>query len=458
MIDTGVTDNDIDDNVDNKALHGPIVPTFFFYFIPSALGLLAMSTASVVDGVFVGNHVGSTALAAINILIPFLSFMFGFGMMVGVGGSVSVGKYIGEGRFDKASAMFSQNLLVNLGIALAVVLLGLLFEKQLFRAFGANDELFSLMSSYFRVLLPFLPFHLLAFALYLFVRLDGYPRLASASIVIGAIVNVVLDWLFIVELDFGISGAAWATGISQCLPFLILLSYFFFKKRTLHFRTADYDWGEMLRSSFNGISEFINEVSGGVIMFALNWLMMLSVGVNGVAALSVILYLLYVGLMIFFSIAGTCQVFVSQNFGARKMQRIKQFTTVCNWAAVFVSAVCILLLIAIPDVLIGLFLDGNESQEVALLAAEYIQILWAIFLFMGFNTIVTSYLTALHLPVQSGIIALSRSLILPVGFALGIFLALPEVSFLWSLPLAEFLTFFLATIFFLRHRPWLQAV
>ena len=200
---------------ENQALDGAIVPTFFKYLIPSLVGLVAMTSAALVDGIFIGNYVGVTALAAVNLILPIMTLLFGVAIMVSIGGSVRGGKYLGEGNKAAASAIFSKTLLF-VGIYGAVVIgLGLVFEAELFSGLGATEELFPVMAEYYRIMMPLLFPQLITIALYFFVRLDGFPNLAAAALVIGSALNVVLDYLFIAEYGWGLTGAAVATPRSR---------------------------------------------------------------------------------------------------------------------------------------------------------------------------------------------------------------------------------------------------
>lgn len=438
---------------DSDALHGAIVPTFFKYLIPSLLGLFAMTSASLVDGIFIGNYEGVTALAAVNLIIPIMTLLFGIGMMLSIGGSVRAGKYLGEGKVAAASAIFSKTLLSITVYGVAVIILGLALEEQMFAGLGATPELFSPMSEYYRVIMPFLFVQLLALVLYFFIRLDGMPNLAAAALAIGAIVNIVLDYLFIAAFGWGLAGAAFATGLSMVVPALIMLIYFFRPARRLRFSFRQDHWREVFYAAYNGVSELINTVSGAMVAFILNWMLIERAGVNGVAAITVVNYLLVLGFMMFFAISDTIQVMISQNFGAAKDDRIRGFlqTACCVIAVSSVGFIAVLMTTSEP--LIYLFVDEQNSTEMVGLATELVSYVWPLFLFAGFNILISGYLTALHLPFQSGLVAASHSLIFPAGFLLLFYYLVSDHRFVAALPTAEGFTFILALIIFLRHRP-----
>ncbi|WP_127559426.1 MATE family efflux transporter [Saccharospirillum alexandrii] len=436
----------------NHALTSAVLPTFYRLWIPSMLGLLALSTANIVDGLFIGNYVGATALAAVNLIIPFFGILFGLVFMLAMGGAVRAGKYIGEGDYAAASGIFSKTLMAVVALAATVTALALVFETTLLRGLGATDEVLPLMQTYFRITMGFVWAQLLTVTLYFFVRLDGYPALAAVALAIGSAINIGLDYLFIAYLNQGIAGAAWATGISQTIPLLVLCSYFLFRKRHLYFKWQQKGWQELFQSAFNGLSEFVNEVSGSIIALVLNWLFVLRYGIEGVAAFTVLNYLLVIGMMMVFSIGDAGGVFVSQNFGARSLERIRRFLLVSAANAMLIALIFVGLLVGFTEQLVTVFLQEDESSVIAL-AVELVSWIWPVFLVNGLTMIVTSYLTALHLPVASALIAMSRGLILPAVLLVSFFVLLPEQPFIVAIPLAEWLTFGLALFFLWRYFP-----
>lgn len=437
----------------NGALNGPIISTFLKYLLPSIVGMLAMSSASIIDGIFIGNYVGVSALAAVNLIIPILSVLFGVGLMLSIGGSVRAGKYLGEKNSLAASAIFSKTLIAVTIYAFVIIVLGLLFESSLFRLLGASEPLFPLMSDYYRVIMPFLLAQLMMIVLYFFIKLDGFPSLASAALVIGSVLNIALDYLFIAVFNWGLSGAAWATGISQLFPLLTLMTYFFSRKRKLHFSLQQKNWSEVFQAAYNGLSEFINEISGGIIAFIFNWMLISRAGVDGVAAITVLNYLLMIGFMVYFSIADTAQVMLSQNFGARNEHRLKQFLAITFFITSVVSLITILILLFFNESLIYMFLDKEGAEVTVEMAIEFVYYVWPMFIFAGANMTISGYLTAIHLPFQSGVVSLCRSLIFPASLLIILFMMFDDNRFVTALPIGECLTFLVASVFYIRHKP-----
>ncbi|MBT7904288.1 MAG: MATE family efflux transporter [Porticoccaceae bacterium] len=437
----------------NDALEGPIVPTFIKYMMPSLLGLIAMTSASLVDGMFIGNYEGVTALAAVNLIIPITTLLFGVSMMISIGGSVRGGKYLGEKNTAAASAIFSKTLIFMVVYGLIVIALGLMFEAEIFATLGADKTLFPVMSEYYRIIFPFLFFQFIVIQIYFFIRLDGFPNLAATGLAIGAVVNISLDYLFIAIYGWGLAGAALATGLSEVISLAVMLAYFFQPQRKIFFSLRQKNWREVFQAAYNGISEFINEVSGALIGFIFNWMLIQRAGVTGVAAITLVNYLLFIGFMAYFAISDSIQVIISQNYGARNPQRIRAFLRTAGIMIVGVSAGIISLLIAGSESLIGLFIDIERDSETLVLALEFVAYVWPVFIFAGFTMLISGYLTAVHLPFQSALVASCRSLIMPAGLLVLFYMLLADYRFVAAISVAEAISFVIAVTLYLYHTP-----
>ena len=425
---------------------------FFQYSIPSVLGMLAISSANIVDGFFLGNYVGDFGLATINISLPIFSLLFGFALMLAIGGSVIAGKLIGEEDIKNASMIFTKTIIcITFFSFIASTLLFLNIETVLY-LFGADENLTKIAIEYLSVILIFIPFLMIGVVLDYFVRVDNRPNLAFIALLSSALINVILDWFMIVYLQKGIFGAALATGISQLALIFILLPHFFSKKATLKFVKPIGSYIQILKASYNGASEFVNEISVGITTLIFNYVMIKNFSVEGIAAFSVINYLLLIGIMISFGISDSLQPIISKNFGAKENKRIKEFLKLAFITTSLVGIVMILLIIFTPNTLVNLFLEDNnyKTKEIVLSFATFI---WIAFLFNGVNLVISAYLTAIHKPLASMIIAISRSFILPVFFIFTLPFFFDLDGIFMAIPMAEFVTFIIAVILYRRFSP-----
>lgn len=438
---------------DNPILTGPYWPVFFRYALPSVAGLLALTTASIVDGIFIGNFAGADALAALNLLIPWFTFLFGIALALAIGGTVRAGRYLGEGRPEAASAIFSKCLMATLAVALTGGILGALFHEPLYRLLGASPELYPLMSEYFLIIIWVLMLQLVTMVLYYFVRVDGFPGLATTALLAGAGANILLDALLVGYLGYGLRGAAIATGLAQLLLFGVLATYFLQRKRILRFRLRQQKWREVPQAFANGVSDWINELSVGLVMLLINWLLMTTQGVTGVAAFTVVNYLIFLSLMVFYGISDAMHVLISHNLGAGNAERIRRFMACGATVILSLAITLVATVILLGNQLVRLFLNVSADPATAELADRFLSILWPLFLVNGINVLLSVYLTAMHKPLPSALVAFSRSLILPALLLVALSHYAPDLPLLLALPLAEWLTFGLALALFVRYRP-----
>lgn len=439
-------------HTDNIVLNGPILSTFIRFAIPSVLGLLAITTASIVDGIFIGQFVSSEGLAAITLLIPFFTLVFAIALMLSIGGAVRAGHYLGQSKVQAASAVFSKCLISMFVLSLLFMSTSFVLDRQILNLLGATEELITLVLPYFHIICGVLVLQVTSMILYYFVRLDNYQTLGTFALIAGAMINILLDALFIIGWEMGLQGAALATLVAQVVQMLILCSYFLGKNRRLSLILRPGNWSETGKIAYNGLSEFVNELSGGLVILLMNWLLITYQGVSGLAAFAVINYLIFISLMIYYGIADALHLLISQNHGAAKTKRIRDFllTAMVIVLGLSLSIVCVLLLY--PDALIQLFLqDGAlESQQ---LSAQFIILVWPLFVVNGLNVTLSVYLTAMQKPLPSMAVALSRGLILPVVLLLLFAIWLPDKQFLVALPLAEWMTFILALLLCWHYSP-----
>jgi len=439
-------------NIYNPALEGSPFIGYLRFAIPSLVGLLVLSAAPVIDGLFIANFLGVEALAAVNLLIPVFSILFGISYMLGIGGSVSAGKYIGEYNKPAANNIFGLTVIASLIYGVIVVIGGLLGSEALFKFLGAEPDLFPYLHAYFDTLLWFMPIEFLTVVMYYFVRIGGHPTLVTIAIIFSVITNISLNYLFLGVLGYGLEGAAIATGIAAIVMVIISLGYRFSGQAWLAFKPALSKWRELMFAAYNGISDFINEISAGVLIFVLNLIIIGRYGADGVAAFGVVNYSLLIGILVFFGYAEAMQAVCSQCFGAKKETRMKTFM----WITMLFTIVSAVLfsgsLLIFGDNFIGLFASESEPEMIAI-SKGFIAILWPVFIFIGLNIVISAYLTTIQRPGASAIVSSLRALILPLGFLYLFLKHFPEIEFMTAILLAELIATIVAAGLFIKFRP-----
>jgi len=436
----------------NPALEGSPLVGYLKFAVPSVVGLVVLSAAPIIDGLFIANYVGVEALAAVNLIIPFYAVVFGMAYMVAIGGSVTAGKYIGEDNKQGANDIFSKAVIFLLLYSLVILVGGVFASEFLFSALGAGPNLYPLMGEYFGTLVWFFPIQILGVTYYYYVRISGFPALVSVAIVLGVVTNLALNYLLIAVLQWGLQGAAVATGISATVMLVVTLAYKLSEKAWLKLAFVQSNWKELAFAAYNGFSDLIDEISGGVVALILNLIIIASFGDLGIAAFSVVSYSLVVGFLFFFGLSEALQAVCSQCFGAQDVRRLKQFLRVTLGTMTVFAAIFSASLLLFGDVFIGFFIDAGERNLVQM-SNDFIAILWPIFVFNGFNVTVAAYLTSVHQPTASAGLAVVRALIFPLGLLYIITEYFPEIPFLFAIVVGEILAAGIAFALLVNYRP-----
>lgn len=348
--------------------NGKIGNLFRAIFFPTLIGMLFNSALNLCDGMFVGHGVGSNALAAINIVAPLFMICIGIGLMFGIGASVIGGIRLAEGNEKAARIIMTQAYIAGAIIFGLVVIVSLLFTKELLYALGCSPALEDLASDYLLWLLPGLVFFYLQCAGMMLIRLDGSPRYAMSVQIVGAVLNIFLDWLMVFPLGLGIKGASMATSLSCIVAGLMVVAYFVFFADKLKFYRLRLTVKSLRLSIRNigymakiGMATFIAELAIGVMMVTGNYMFMSVLGEPGVAAFSVGCYLFPLIFSISNAVAQSSQPIISYNYGAGQWQRVRKALRIALLTACACGAFISLVMWVGSGLLTAIFLEASET-------------------------------------------------------------------------------------------------
>ncbi|MEG0135281.1 MAG: MATE family efflux transporter [Cetobacterium sp.] len=402
------------------------------YCLPSVLTMWIFSLYSIVDGFFIGKYLGSKGLAAVNIVMPYINLSFAMGIMIAIGGSTIIGIKLGEKDEESANKVFSISVQLFILFGTIIGFIGIFFTEDVVRLLGANDTILNDSKTYLFYLSFFIISYLLGYGLEIFIRVDGAPSFSLICIIVGALVNIILDYIFIGKLSLGIKGAAIATGIGQLSTVIPLIYYLKFKRKKLKFKLSKINLKLCNSILFNGSSEFLTEIATGIVIMAFNINIMKLIGEKGVSSFGIIGYISTLVTMTMIGFAQGIQPIISYNFGALKFKRIK---TVLNY-----SLVIILILGGIFYLLVNLFTHNiikifvSNNINLYNLTHEAIKLYSFTYLIMGLNIIVSAYFTAIEealiscgLSILRGLLFINVALlVLPIFFnTKGIWLSAP---------------------------------
>lgn len=263
---------------------------FTRYVVPSVIGMLVQSVYIILDGIIVGQGISEIALGAVNIVFPFSMLVVALAMLIAVGGANVYSFHKGMGEAEKANNIFCQCLVLSAIIGAVLALAGFFFHEELSVFMGANEELLPDATAYLKWSVPFSFIQMIVFGLSVFVRNDEAPKLVMLGSVFGAIINAVLDIIFILVLHYGIEAAAITNGIGVSIEFMFYISHFVRQKGMLRIRKPVFHFGELKRILGNGVASALMEFSVPAITFSFNLAIVHNAGTLGVSAYSIVSY------------------------------------------------------------------------------------------------------------------------------------------------------------------------
>jgi putative MATE family efflux protein len=415
------------------------------YFIPTLLGMLSMSAVTAIDGIFVGHGVGSDGIAAVNINLPAIMLISGLGLMVGVGCSVVASIHLSREKVKAARLNVTQGLAFASLIALALTIVALMCPDDVARLLGSSEHLLPMVKDYMLWLAPSWMFQVWVSIALFIIRLDGAPKLAMWCSLISAIINIVLDWVFIFPLGWGVRGAAFATSISVVVGGVMAMTYlvFFAKRLRLYppkmsvksFRLSVRNLGYQCRIGFSAL---LGEATLAVLMFCGNNVFMHYLGDDGVGAFGIASYYTPFVFMIGNAIAQSAQPIISYNYGLNLTERLRKTLKITLTTAVLCGAFVMLVFVVFPKPLVGLFvdLDGKAAR----IAIEGFPLFATGFVFFTTNLSAIGYFQSVERVKPSLWFSFLRGCI----FLVPSFFLLPEflgTNGIWlAMPLSELLT------------------
>lgn len=297
---------------------------FIQYIIPSIVSQIVFTIYTMVDAIFVARGVSARALAAVNISVPFMSFLFAVSITAAVGTSTQVARLYGEGKGSEAKSIFSMNFSVALIISFVVTLAALLFTVPFANLLGATDSTREYVVIYLRTLAPFAVFFILSYIFEIILAADGFPAKATKIVFVGVVANFFLDYLLIFVVKWGVFGAAFATGFSQLLVTIIYLFHFLGPKGHIKFSKFKFDWKLVISSFYKGLPSGVMEVSPGIITFIMVHYVTINLGEDGLVAFSTMAYMAGIMIIMAVGVGQGAQPIVSFFNGKKDFETIRR--------------------------------------------------------------------------------------------------------------------------------------
>ena len=417
----------------------PVRTCFTHFLLPSMAGMVIKSLYVIADTMFIGHALGEQGLAAMNIVIPYFAFMFAMGMMIGVGGSALMGIRFGEGKIAEGQAIFRQSLTLVTIVIAAMSAATLIWQHDIVQIFGAKGELIALSQEYVATLTLFSTPYAIGWVLSNFVRNDGNPKLVMKAMVISALINIVLDWLFMMVLGWGMFGGALATGIAQLSMTAILLWHFRSPACRLVLRFARLNMAHVKAILSNGMPTLVMESSVGVLILVSNWVLLKLGGNLYLSVYSVALNCMWLVVLLTYGVSQAVQPLVSFNHGAKKPERILESLNIATGLVMILCTLAGGLAIVFPGEIMAAFVSNPSAEMIKL--GEWVMVLYGIAVIpMALNIVVIGVYQSIARARISSAMSMARGLVLPVAGLLVLPSLISESSVWSNMLVAEVLT------------------
>jgi putative MATE family efflux protein len=415
--------------------------------VPASIGILVMSLNILVDTIFVGNWIGSIAIAAINVVLPVSFFIAALGMAIGIGGSSIISRALGANNKERALKTFGNQITITLLLTTAMVVFGLVFINEIIPAFGGKGDIFEPAKIYYRIVLYGVPLLALCMMGNNVIRAEGKPKFAMIAMIIPSVGNLLLDYILINLLDMGMAGAAWATTISYGLCFLYVLWFFLSDKSELKISLPHFglDLPILKEMSALGFVTLARQAVVSVTYLLMNNILFNIGGEASVAAYGIIGRMLMFAL---FPVLGVTQGFLpiaGFNYGAHKFPRVRESINKAILYAGGLGLFIFALIMIFPEEIVSVF---TKDADILSETPHYMRWVFAATPIIAIQLIGSAYFQAIGKAVPALLLTLTRQgfffipliFILPHYFGeLGVWISFPAADVLSTIVTGYFL-------------------
>lgn len=398
----------------------PVEKLLWKYFVPAIIGVLANTLYNLVDRIYIGQGVGALALSGLTVTFPIMIIAMAFGMLVGMGSAALVSIRLGEQKRGEAEKILGQAFVLLAAVSLAITGLGLLLRDAVLSLFGAGPETLGYAREYVTIILLGNVFQGVGFGLNNLIRAEGHARTAMISMVLGAVMNIVLDPIFIFVFKMGVAGAALATVISMAATCCWVLAHFTGRKSLLRLQRRNFRLEPRIVRDILaiGMAPFAMQLAGSVVNALFNVQLIRYGGDLAVGAMGIING---AGMMVVFCVIAVnmaAQPIIGFNYGARQFLRVKKTLKIALVAAVAITTAGFLAVQLFPGAIIGLF--SRHDPRLLAVGTRGMRILLAAFPVVGPQVVSSNFFQAIGKARTAMILNLLRQVILLIPLVLGL--------------------------------------
>ena len=440
----------------------PIGKLLLRFSIPAIVGMFVNAIYNIVDRIYIGQGVDPLGIAGVGLVMPVMMIIAAFSMLVGIGANSLFSIRLGEGRSDEVEKIMGNAFTLLFLIPGVCIILCLIFMEPILRnVMKASGDVYEYAASYLRIILYGAIFAAMSPGLTHFIRSDGHPKTSMLVQIVGALMNIILDPIFIFALGLGVAGAAWATIISQFVSFVFVMGYFSSKWTRLRFRLKYMALDVKLVGSILaiGFAPFIMQFAMSLVGILQNTRILKYGGDEALTAMTILFSVLIVIMMPLMGIGQGAQPIIGYNYGAKQYDRVKKCFKLAVIACTIVLSCGFIVAQFAPGFCFSLFSkDTGSLRELGILT---MRICTSMFPFIALQMMGGQFFQAIGKPIQASILSLSRQILffipsilfLPVLFgAIGLRQVL---GIYWAFPLADFCSSIISGIFvFGEFRKW----
>jgi putative MATE family efflux protein len=418
---------------------GNIFNLFWKFVFPSVIGVLVAGILEIIDGLFIGNALGSQGLAGITLAYPPYIIIVGIGVLIGTGSSSLTALELGKGDNKGVHDIVNNTFLLCLLAGAVLTVSGLFFCETSISLLGSSGQVLNYAREYLRITFMGSFFMVLTLALIPLIRTDGKPNLCMNIMIAGVFTNIVLDYLFVMQMGMGMSGAATATVVSFFLT-AVLLTYYLFRNKTklkLQLRTMEVKIGTLKQIIQAGLPSFMMQMSLALVLFAYNYILLIYSSELEVSAYGIIGYMCSIFYMLFEGIALGVQPIIGFNYGAGNYERVSKTLRLAILSCILIGAFGFVLIYMFPESIVKIFSrNDSELMEVTL---RGMNIMMLSLLAEGIVLLTTIYYQSINRVKTALFINLGKTfvILLPLLFILPSFFGLDGVWF--ASPVAEYI-------------------
>lgn len=434
-----------------KLGHAPIGQLLRTYAIPAVVGTMVNSLYNIVDRIFIGHGVGPLAISGLAVTFPIFLFLQAFGILVGAGASARISIYLGQRNHEDAERLLGNALMLSLLLSSSAILVCYLFMDQILLSFGASVETLKYAREYLEIALPGNIFANLCFSYNNVMRASGYPKKAMTTMLIGAILNTILDPIFIFGFGMGIRGAAVATVLSMFIGMCYVMQHFVNRESLIRIRSRYFKLQKryVLGILSIGMAPFAIQLTSSSVSVILNTSLQHYGGDYAVGAYGVQNSFAMIVVMLMLGVSQGMQPIVGYNYGAGNMDRVKHTVRLSATINFLIGAVGTVLALTLPHFISRAFTKDLQMEAVTEVALRIsLFVLWGV----GYQITITQFFQSIGKALKAMVLSLTRQ----VFFLIPLLLFLPhffQINGVWmAMPIADFLAFAFALYMYNNYK------